>query len=790
MTSSRRFLLGIFSVLLIGLLVLGFLHIRSAKAAGATVGVWLTTTDGANKLSQQGNQTFAADGTVPGEPTTIDVNDQQQSQQMVGFGAAVTDSSAWLIANKLSTAQRNAVMTNLFSPTSGIGIDYVRIPMGASDFSVTGSYSYDDLPAGQTDPSLTHFSISHDTAYIVPVLQQALALNPSLKFMANPWSPPAWMKTNGSMIGSVNGNTGTLIASDYAPLAQYFVKFIQAYQAQGIPIYAITPQNEPLYAPNNYPGMYWAASDENNFIKNYLSPALASAGLSTKILGYDHNWDNTAYAQTLLGDATTYNDIAGIAWHCYGGSPSAMTTIHNQYPGKDAYETECATGAGVTPINTIDLLMQSVQNWAKTVELWNIALDTNDGPHTGGCPDCLGVVTIDQATGNVTYPNDYYLVGHFSKFAQPGAYHIGGDVSGSFESTSFMNPDGSKVTVVHNSNSSSAAFKVRWDGSQSFDDTLPAGATVTFKWSGSAGAVTGLNINAGGGAIGTWIADTDASGGTVPAASTNTIDTSGVSIPAPQGVYQTNRYGNSTYTIPGLVANAKYTVTLQFAETYWTAAGKRVFNVAINGATALANFDIYASAGGANKAVAKSFTATANGSGAITIQFTTVTDNAQINGIQVAQQASGISSLSINAGGGATGSWVADVDGSGGTVPAASTNTIDTSGVSNPAPQAVYQTNRYGNFTYTIPGLTANANYTVSLQFAETYWTAVGKRVFNISINGSQVLTDFDIYASAGANKAIAENFTAAANSSGVITIQFTTVTDNAQVNGIQLTQQ
>ncbi len=639
MAMSRRYLLGTIGLFLIGILIVaGWFYTHSARAAGPTVSVWLTTTDGANKLTQQGNQTFAADGSVPGEPTTIDVNDQQTYQQMVGFGAAVTDSSAWLIYNKMSAAQRNTLMTNLFSPTNGIGIDFVRVPMGASDFSVTGAYSYDDLPSGQTDPSLAHFSISHDTAYILPVLQQALALNPSLKFMANPWSPPAWMKTNGSMIGSVNGNTGTLIASDYGPLAQYFVKFIQAYQAQGIPIYAITPQNEPLYAPTNYPGMSWPASGEDNFIKNNLSPALSSAGLSTKILGYDHNWDNTSYAQTLLGDSTTNNDIAGIAWHCYGGSPSSMTTIHNQYPGKDAYETECSTGAAVAPIDTIDLLMQSVQNWAKSVELWNIALDPNDGPHTGGCPDCLGVVTIDQATGNVTYPNDYYLVGHFSKFAQQGAYHIGGDVTGTVESTSFQNPGGSKVTVVHNNGSGSAAFKLRWDGSQSFDYTLPAGATVTFTWSGSAGAITSLNINVGGGATGNWIADTDASGGTVPPASTSTIDTSGVGNPAPQAVYQTNRYGNFTYTIPGLAANAKYTATLQFAETYWTAAGKRVFNVTINGTQVLTNFDIFASAGGANKAVARSFTATANGSGVITIQFITVTDNAQVNGIQLAQQ--------------------------------------------------------------------------------------------------------------------------------------------------------
>src|SRR5260370_4003637 len=185
---------------------------------------------------------------------------------MDGFGAAVTDCSAWLISNKMSSSQRTTLMQKLFDPNQGIGISFVRIPMGASDFSVNGPYSYDDLPLGQTDPTLANFSIKHDTAYILPILQQALSLNPSLKFMANPWSPPAWMKTNGSMLGVNKGQIGTLISSDYGPLAQYFVKFIQAYQAQGIPIYAITPQNDPLYTPGSYPDMLRAARLESNLV--------------------------------------------------------------------------------------------------------------------------------------------------------------------------------------------------------------------------------------------------------------------------------------------------------------------------------------------------------------------------------------------------------------------------------------------------------------------------------------------------------------------------------------------
>jgi glucosylceramidase len=791
-----------------------FLHPTAIRAAtGPTVQAWLTTSDGSSQLTPQPNITFGAN---TGNASTITVNESQTLQQMVGFGAAVTDSSAWLIYNKMSTSQRATLMQNLFDPNQGIGIDFVRIPMGASDFSVTGAYSYDDLPAGQTDPNLNSFSISHDLAYILPVLQQARSLNPNLTFMANPWSPPAWMKTNGSMLGTnASGASGTLNSADYGPLAQYFVKFIQAYQAQGIPISEITPQNEPEYAPNSYPGMLFAASDESNFIKNNLSPALKSAGLSTGILGWDHNWGDPSYPSTLLSDPTTSSDLAGIAWHCYGGSPTEMTTIYNSNPAVGAYETECATGAAVTPISTPDLLMQSVQNEAKTVELWNIALDPNNGPHTGGCPDCLGVVTINQSTGNVTYTNDYYQVGQYSKFVVPGAYHIASNTLGSLADVAFKNPDGSKVVVAHNDGTSSSSFQVLWNN-QGFNYTLPAGATVTFKWSGTststptptptAGPGSGsVQINAGGPAASPFVADTDFTGGTTSSV-TNTISTSGVTNPAPQAVYQSNRYGNFTYTIPGLTANGSYTVRLHFAEEYWTAAGKRVFNVSINGTQVLTNFDIFATAGGEYKAVAEQFSAMASSSGTVTIQFTSVTDNAQVNGIEILGSSSptptptptltptptpttgpGSGSVQVNAGGPAVAPFVADTDFTGGAT-ASVTNTISTSGVTNPAPQAVYQSNRYGNFTYTIPGLTAGHTYTVRLHFAEEYWTAAGKRVFNVSINGTQVLTNFDIFATAGGEyKAVVEQFSATASSSGAITIQFTSVTDNAQVNGIEI---
>ncbi|MEO8955192.1 MAG: malectin domain-containing carbohydrate-binding protein [Ktedonobacteraceae bacterium] len=304
-----------------------------------------------------------------------------------------------------------------------------------------------------------------------------------------------------------------------------------------------------------------------------------------------------------------------------------------------------------------------------------------------------------------------------------------------------------------------------------------------------------VRINSGGPAVAPFAADTDFTGGTAVSTS-KTVDTSGVSNPAPQAVYQSNRYGNFSYGITGLTAGASYPVRLHFAETYWTAAGQRTFNVSINGQQVLTNFDIVAAAGAANKAVVEQFTATADSSGKITLQFTTVKDNAQVNGIEIVGAGSPTptptstpppSVVQLNSGGAAASPFAADTDFTGGST-ASVTKAIDTSGVSNPAPQAVYQSNRYGNFSYAIPGLAAGKSYTVRLHFAETYWTAAGQRIFNVSINGQQVLSNFDIVASAGAaNKATVQQFTATADSSGKITIQFTTVKDNAQVNGIQI---
>src|SRR6266850_2501306 len=483
--------------------------IPSAVAGNDLVGVWLTDLSTNARLSRQADLVFASDSGL--NPMTITVDEGTQFQQMEGFGASFTDSSAWLVYNKLSTAQRNALMTSLFSPANGIGLGLLRQPLGASDFSTIGNYSYDDMPAGQTDPNLNNFSTAHDDAYIIPVLKQALQLNPALKIIGTPWSPPGWMKTSGSMIG------GNLKPEAYSPFANYFLKYIQAYQTQGILVNYVTVQNEPLFIPGGYPGMGMPATVQASFIKNYLGPAFAASNIKTKILAYDHNWDVINYPETVLADADSAQFVSGVAWHWYGGDVSAQTIVHDEYPNKDAFITEASGGswqggdANAFRAVLDNLIINGSRNWARGVVLWNMALDINNGPTNGGCGTCRGVVTIDQNSGNVTYNVDYYALGHASKFLKPGAYRIGSNTFGSnIEDVAFRNPDGSKVLIVRNAGNTLRTFKVGW-GNESFSYTLNAAAAVTFTWSGSPSRVAKLLSRSG------WAATASVTAANAPA---------------------------------------------------------------------------------------------------------------------------------------------------------------------------------------------------------------------------------------------------------------------------------
>ena len=455
------------------------MHTPAATSIG-TVDVWLTTGDETHKLQHQTVDFIPGSGS---NPRQIQVNESITYQQMDGFGAALTDSSAWLISNMLNATQAYSLMNELFSPSEGIGTSYVRLPMGASDFVTSAHYTYDDMPPGMTDTNLISFSIAHDQAYIIPLLQQARSINPRLRVMVSPWSPPAWMKSPETLYG------GSLEPEYYQVYANYFVKFVQSYGAEGIPIHAVTIQNEPHYTNTTYPTMWMEWWQQADFVENCLGPAFDSITTTVvpKILTWDHNWDEPSYPIRVLNDADARTYIAGSAWHCYACNPCAQTSVHEAHPDKDIYLTECTGGewdndfASVLVWNLQNLFIGSVRNWAKTVLLWNLALDENHGPHLGGCDNCRGVVTIDQ-TGMITYNVEYYAIGHLGKFVDPGAYRIESDYFPELlESVAFQNPDGSIVLVVLNPGTVPQSFDVQWNG-QHFPYNLPPQSVATFKW--------------------------------------------------------------------------------------------------------------------------------------------------------------------------------------------------------------------------------------------------------------------------------------------------------------------
>jgi glucosylceramidase len=443
-----------------------------ASFAATTANVWLTTPDRANLLTSKAGVAFGTGGSGP----VITVNPNTTYQSMTGFGASFTDAAAYTVFN---SSQRNAVMTALFSPSSGIGLSWLRQPIGATDFS-RSFYTYDD---GAADPSLSRFSVAHDNAYILPLVTQARSLNPQLSIMATPWSAPAWMKTSNNLIG------GSLADGNIGVYTDYLTKFAQAYQAAGAPIAYLSVQNEPEFSPPGYPGMPMSAAQQTTII-NTLAPKLRTAGLSTKILGYDHNWDDTSYAQTVNNGAGS--NVAGSAWHCYGGDPSGQSVVHNAQPSKDIFFTECSGTESANPANTFadslwwqgrNLAVGAVRNWARTVTTWNVALDANHGPVIGSCTNCTGVATVNG--GSVTYNAEYYVLGHLSKFVKPGAVRIDstGYGQGGIENVAFRNPDGTIALVAINTGGTQS-FQVSYGGS-SFGYSLPAGAMATYTWPGT-----------------------------------------------------------------------------------------------------------------------------------------------------------------------------------------------------------------------------------------------------------------------------------------------------------------
>ncbi|WP_409055451.1 glycoside hydrolase family 30 protein [Streptomyces sp. SYP-A7185] len=439
-------------------------------AADPAAQVWITTRDGSRRLAHAGEAPFT------GRPqgTDIRIDPGAVGQRFTGAGASVTESSAHLI-RRLPADQRKALLTSLFSREGdGIGLNYLRQPLGSSDFNTDANFTtYEDTKGA--------FTIDRDKKETLPVVREALAVNPRIRFMGSPWSAPAWMKNGGSLKG------GSLNSARYQDYADYLVKAIKAYQAEGVKLTDLTVQNEPEFANSTYPSMSMTSGEQAAFLK-VLDKTLTAAGLNTNVLAYDHNWDHPNYPLDVFGRTTGMKRLIGAAFHCYGGSPEAQQQVRDA--GKRVFFTECSgtdsSDASATFGDTLkwhaeNLVVRNMRSGGETVVSWNLALDENGGPHQGLCATrCNGVVET-RSNGTVSRNAEFYMLGHLTKFVDEGATRIGSTGDSTIQNVAFQNPNGSRVVYAVNTGSAAKVFSVT-DAGRTFTYTLPAGAVATFTW--------------------------------------------------------------------------------------------------------------------------------------------------------------------------------------------------------------------------------------------------------------------------------------------------------------------
>ncbi|MET8116351.1 lectin [Streptomyces prasinus] len=481
---------------------------QQAAAAGERVDVWLTTTSdtgGRNVTRGLAPQTPVHFGPAGGgADQTITVDEATRYQQFEGGGASITDTTAHLLrGGAVSASTRDAVMRRLFSPTDGIGLSFVRNPIGASDLSRPGHVSLDD-----TCCDLSDFGTNGYDTNVRLLTAQARQLNPELRVKGVPWSAPGWMKDNGRM-----DRMGWLKWEYYPLYAQYLVKYVQSYRAAGVDIDYLSVQNEPncCQAGNptamNYPGMSWNPSGLVEFTKNHLYPAFRAAGIDTKVLVHDWNYgDYAGFGAPVLADAGVRQDplFGGIAWHGYAGDPAVGSQVHGQYPNVRQFSTEHSGGTWIANQHNEDLadIVGYARNWSGSLVKWSLALNQDMGPHNGGCGTCTGLITVQEGgprAGQVDYTVEYYTTGHLTRFVRPGAFRIASTAGTTVSNVAWRNPDGSKALIAHNGGTSARSVRVDWGG-QSFTYGLPARTTATFTWSGApsdnpgggTGTLTGL----------------------------------------------------------------------------------------------------------------------------------------------------------------------------------------------------------------------------------------------------------------------------------------------------------
>ncbi len=438
------------------------------------ISCWLTNPDKSALIQKQ----------VPGlefkkmvsDYPSIKVDARTTYQEMDGFGIALTGGSAYLI-NNLAPDLRASLLKELFlRDDNSIGISYLRISIGSSDLDAS-VFSYNDMPAGETDVNLNNFSLGQDTVDLIPVLKSILLLNPKIKIMGSPWSAPVWMKNNNNSIG------GSLQPEYYDVYARYLLRYITEMKAEGIPIEAITIQNEPLHGGNN-PSMIMLSDEQRDFIKNNLGPLFQSAGITAKIIVYDHNCDHPEYATDILSDPDAFKYIDGSAFHLYGGEISALSQVHDAYPSRNIYFTEqWVGGPGKFGPELMwymkNIIIGAPRNWSRAVIEWNLASDPSYNPHTpGGCTSCEGAVTIDSGyTRNVAY----YILAHASKFVPPGSVRIASDLLPNLPNVAFKTPDGRMVLIVVNSSDIPFKFNIVCNEKLA-TASLRKGAAATYVW--------------------------------------------------------------------------------------------------------------------------------------------------------------------------------------------------------------------------------------------------------------------------------------------------------------------
>ncbi len=434
-----------------------------------TVQVVLSSQDGSRSLFAEKPLSFLKEHKT-GDPV-IEVDLSGKGQSILGLGASF-DHATCENLSKLPKKAREEVLEKLMSPETGIGMNLMRVCIGTSDFVGEPYYTYNDLPEGETDPELTRFSIEKDRAYVLPAIKIAQQKNPNLLFFGSIWSPPAWMKTSGKL------GTGSVKLECYPALAKYLLKFIQAYEAEGIPIYAITVQNEPHMEHKDYPTTYWTGEAQRHFIRDHLGPLFKTHNIKTLIWCWDHNWNEPDFPRTVLSDPQAAQYVDGTAWHLYEGKVDAQSAIQTEFPDKHAYFTE----GSVFRTHGAIRLAQILRHWSRSYNAWVIMLDEhrqpNRGPHSASAT-CIEL--LDD--GSVRYNFDYYMQGHFMKYIQRGAVRVESSLPGirTFGNVAFLNPDGRVVLVAANAARKPQPFAVKCS-EKMFKTELPAGSVATYLW--------------------------------------------------------------------------------------------------------------------------------------------------------------------------------------------------------------------------------------------------------------------------------------------------------------------